>query len=49
MYAAIKSRKYVLYFEDHSNSPVSLVFLETLANNVAKGFIFLTKEECRLC
>ena len=49
MYAAIKSRKYVLYFEDHSNSPVSLVFLETLANNVANGFIFLTKEECRLC
>jgi hypothetical protein len=48
MYAAIKSRRYALYFKEHSNSPVSLVLLETLASNAANGSIFFSKEECML-
>lgn len=48
MYAVIKSRRYAIYFEEHSNSPVSLILLETLSTNAANGSIFFTKEECRL-
>lgn len=47
MYMAIKSRKYDVYFEQHSDSPMSMVFLKTLTESASKGFPFLGLSECK--
>ncbi|MFI5451871.1 hypothetical protein ACHMWN_06895 [Pedobacter sp. UC225_61] len=48
MYVTIKTRKYTNFFEQHSNSPVSLIFLKTLVQNVIDGSSFFNYIECKL-
>jgi hypothetical protein len=48
MYAAIKSLNFKAFFEQHPNSPVAIVFLQTLTESALKGSSLFTIADCRL-
>lgn len=47
MLLSIKSINYGSFFDKYPDSPVAVVFLKTLADNVNKGWDYLSKAECK--